>query len=440
MKRKYHKIVICDPRLKNQTGHFWETVCCFRDAALEAGYEVEVLGCEQLPEKIAHKENIRRFFQEQHLHPTLLMTWRINLQAIAIAVKRIFGCEIPVGNEILEEKPPSDTSSFGWPERFRNRIRQSYFQKSCRTFRRRLSRYRVTDGTLFFFMTFFEPEIAAAAAWLNEQEKEAAGAFICLGFVPTPYYFRLAIENMGQNSPRHPLVFFAMREPQLAEYRKYGIKRTCLIPMPHAYRKEFDQLASSPDREHLSLSFLGGARLNKGFHWLPKLIEELRTVPGLSPYRFNIQVNYRNVVDSAELKRLQEAGEMLETTDAALFKEELSTQAYQQLLADSDIILLPYPQNARPLHHYQVGTSGILSEAIAAGKVTVVPAGTWMAEMVEKYGSGTIFADETDFVEAVARAIRQYPELKAAAEQARDQWRRSNCPANALHIILSEFT
>lgn len=438
MKNKYKKIVICDPRLKNMTGHFWETVSCFRNAAKSAGFEVEVLGCEDLPEELAEKENICRFFQEKALHPTLLMALRIKLEKLYLAIKMSLGYKISIKNEILEKSIPTNQQT-GFPEKLRNYIRKSYFQKSCDGFLKRISQYLVADDTLFFFMTFFEPEIAGATKWLNSLNKNVAGAFICLGFVPTPHYFRMAVKSIKSQPLKHSLAFFAMREPQIAEYRKYGLDQAYLIPMPHAYRKEFESMVTDHKKSGLIISFLGGARVNKGFHWLPDLIVQLKKYQELPEYYFEIQVNYRNVAERNELNILKEAGEKLEQTDAVLIKEELSTMEYQQLLLRSDIILLPYPHDARPLHNYRVGTSGILSEAIAAGKVTVVPANTWMAEIVEKYGAGMIFNDENDFAQTVKETILNYQTLKTAAEKAQTEWRNWNCPENTLNIILSKF-
>ena len=68
-----------------------------------------------------------------------------------------------------------------------------------------------------------------------------------------------------------------------------------------------------------------------------------------------------------------------------LLCEPLDPTAYQGLIEDADIAVLPYD----PVH-YHARCSGVLLEMLACGVPVIVPAGGWMAEQVEASGAGRV--------------------------------------------------
>ena len=103
--------------------------------------------------------------------------------------------------------------------------------------------------------------------------------------------------------------------------------------------------------------------------------------------------------------------------------EELSISKYLKILHETDIVLLPY----NPVL-YEEKPSGPFSEAVAFGKVVVVPNNTWMSRHVNSgYGGGVTFDEFTP--DAIARAIREavkrYDDLKVRAEASSQSWRQN---------------
>ena len=82
-----------------------------------------------------------------------------------------------------------------------------------------------------------------------------------------------------------------------------------------------------------------------------------------------------------------------------LHRGEMTQEEYQSAVSRADLVLSPYlPEK------YALQTSGVFSEAMAMGKVSVVPADTWMAEMVLKHKGGGVLYPRHE-VEAIAEAI-----------------------------------
>lgn len=195
-----------------------------------------------------------------------------------------------------------------------------------------------------------------------------------------------------------------------------------VLPLP--FRAEL--LTSKPRRagDPVTLVYLGEARDEKGFHWLPNLIDALTDdylVPGKA--RLLIQSNVgqpqHNPRTVAALRRLRAqslAGVELRSDDA------LSPADYYRLASQADVMLLPYLRE-----RYRACTSGVLAEALATGAAAVVPAGTWMADQLPD-GCGETFADLDGFVDAVRRVIDGFPSYYAAAQANQSDWRRRHSP------------
>ncbi|HEX4192024.1 MAG TPA: hypothetical protein VHY80_02960, partial [Stellaceae bacterium] len=110
---------------------------------------------------------------------------------------------------------------------------------------------------------------------------------------------------------------------------------------------------------------------------------------------------------------------------------------YLARLKQSDILLLPYQPE-----RYALRTSGVFSEAMAYGIVTIVPDRTWMAtQLQEGWGAGTVFRDWTanSIVTAAVDAIDKYGALAVKAESRAMEWRRKNCAAALLDEIAARL-
>src|SRR6185369_9537754 len=67
--------------------------------------------------------------------------------------------------------------------------------------------------------------------------------------------------------------------------------------------------------------------------------------------------------------------EKLEGERVQLVREPVDSKRYYEILSMADIVVLPYRER-----NYRARTSGVLVEALAAGKPVVVTKGTWLEE------------------------------------------------------------
>ena len=155
------------------------------------------------------------------------------------------------------------------------------------------------------------------------------------------------------------------------------------LPIPHTCPKPENPPASS------TVSYLGDARAEKGYHRLPRVAADLwESHVERGSLRFLIQSNFNipggepaAAVARNQLEHMAAPGKL------ELLYEPLGAQEYEKALAESLALLLPYdPQN------YYARSSGICAEALAQGIPVIAPAGSWparqFAQELYKYHDG----------------------------------------------------
>lgn len=103
---------------------------------------------------------------------------------------------------------------------------------------------------------------------------------------------------------------------------------------------------------------------------------------------------------------------------------------YLAAVQRSDMVLLPYD----PVEYRGI-VSGIFCEAAAMGKVAIVPAGTWIADHIsEGRASGVLFEENSvdHMVDAIERAIQDRKRLQAEAYRNAPSFREENSCAKNL--------
>lgn len=170
-----------------------------------------------------------------------------------------------------------------------------------------------------------------------------------------------------------------------------------------------------------TIGFLGAPRRDKGSGFLFDVVAACARTFG--SYRVAVQL------DGKPAERLPANVEVLPRT--------LDRASYFDLLNRLDVAVFPYDASL-----YGRKPSGVFAEAVAAGVVTVVPDGTWMADQVERgRGAGVVF-DEPNVavvVAALARAIADLPQLRTQALQARGAWRETESASAYVDRLLKEL-
>ncbi len=103
--------------------------------------------------------------------------------------------------------------------------------------------------------------------------------------------------------------------------------------------------------------------------------------------------------------------------NVTFLQETLSTDAYYRLLGQADAVLLPYDAKI-----YRSRSSGVLTEALAAGKPVVVTENTWLSDQMTAFGGGVICrsGDPADLARAIRELGADYDAHRQRAEMGRN--------------------
>ena len=219
-----------------------------------------------------------------------------------------------------------------------------------------------------------------------------------------PSFYQAIWSNLPPEARRH-LLLCTQTEEIAREYESLlGTKPT---PLPY-YLDPPSAASSASDRDQGSgylVSYLGGARLERGFELLPAVISScLAANPKL---RFFVQVNHH-----AQPPR--DARQLGTDERVSTHSGTMDPDAYLTAMVEASLILLPLDPA-----HYRTQSSGVYWQACMAGTPVAVPAGTWMAERVRVHGHGVVFASVSpnSIAAAVLDAHDRIAELRANARR-----------------------
>jgi glycosyltransferase involved in cell wall biosynthesis len=187
---------------------------------------------------------------------------------------------------------------------------------------------------------------------------------------------RNAFFQFLENLPTHKVYFYTDTEELTAQYnRLLGVKRFKTLPIPHTY-PPLECLHS--DRRPLRVIYVGDARAEKGYHHLPRIVQDLwADYVETGKVVFIFQSNYNTPEGEPEAIVARSQLECYPKDKVILVKEPLSSEEYWKLLSSGDINLLLYDRD-----NYYARSSGIFIESLALGVPVIVPAGTWMARQL----------------------------------------------------------
>ncbi|HQU47217.1 MAG TPA: hypothetical protein PK867_30720, partial [Pirellulales bacterium] len=240
---------------------------------------------------------------------------------------------------------------------------------------------------------------------------------------PTVKLHRTFLSLYEKLGPSDAINFYTDTEELSRDFNLLGKTRFGVLPIP--FRSELIQPTSRGADEPLRLVFLGEARDEKGFAWLPNLIDDLRAdYVDSRKVRFLIQANLGapqyNPRSSAALERLKEFP--TEVVELLGLDAPLTPTDYYRLVSQSNIVLLPYDRD-----RYRAASSGTLADAIAGGRPVIVPSQSWMANQLPR-GAGETFDDYASFVSAVRKVIDGYAAYSRRAETCRIAWLSEHTP------------
>ena len=178
------------------------------------------------------------------------------------------------------------------------------------------------------------------------------------------------------------------------------------------------------------VAYVGHMSQLKGFHLLPEII---RGCLNLSPRpRFTVQIQNRA---QRGFEGLVQWFERQPASEVRLVEGAQTPEAYYQLLAGADVVLLPYAPT-----FYGRCSSGVFAEAAALGKVIVVPEGTVAARQGRESELGLVVASAWTgpaLAAAVATALHEQPRLQARADAAAARFRSEQSVGNFWSRLLA---
>lgn len=156
----------------------------------------------------------------------------------------------------------------------------------------------------------------------------------------------------------------------------------------------------------LTVTYLGAAREEKGFCWLPDIVRRVRAQVAPGRVRFFVQCSPQVLGYTPATQRALDELRSMESSDLELCDQPLGSAEYLARLRSSDVVLMPYQPD-----RYRVRGSGIAVEAVASGCVILSTPGTFPAYV------GAECACTADTAQGFAHAL-----LDVLA--ARDSWRQ----------------
>ena len=160
-------------------------------------------------------------------------------------------------------------------------------------------------------------------------------------------------------------------EPLGESLRAYFQEPFTVMPIPHTDFPDLVPLPVNPDP--IVCWWPGSPREEKG--WSD--IKQLAQVPWTESPKLELVA-----ADASALVGTHQG------VKVRLIGDRLSREEYAAWLNRAQVILLPYDPVA-----YQERTSGIFTEAIIAGRIPVVSAGTWMAAELNRYDLAALVLD-----------------------------------------------
>ncbi|HAC66149.1 MAG TPA: glycosyl transferase family 1 [Cyanothece sp. UBA12306] len=205
------------------------------------------------------------------------------------------------------------------------------------------------------------------------------------------------------------------------------------IPIPFRQEKLKQFTRNTTSSKPINIVYLGDARPEKGYQHLPSVIDALWT-DYVKPekIKFTIQSNFNIDGGIGDIPIARLKLETYPSDKVSLIKEAMSPDDYYQLLVEADLLILPYDANS-----YRIRTSGVLTEALAAGKPVVVPANSWLAKQVDS-SRAVSYGEVNEIPKSIIKIIENLASFTEAAQQFSCPWKEKNSPDSLVKFLLKK--
>lgn len=242
---------------------------------------------------------------------------------------------------------------------------------------------------------------------------------------------RAAFKLLESDRLRSRLLLCSDSNRLVQEHRKLTSLPFSVFPIAHTYNCDVDTSSYNINRSLLKLVSLGNARDEKGIIEILEAIKILHERDELHRYQFYLQVNDT----TSEINELVDKIKELRSNNVFFIMDALSSDQYYELLHNSDVVLIPYWRSV-----YQSRTSGIFTEALAAGKPVIVTEDTWMSDQLMEFGSGVICNDRDagDLVRAIYELADNIDVIFTRSLLSAGEWRKKHNPDELFKALTGE--
>lgn len=224
-----------------------------------------------------------------------------------------------------------------------------------------------------------------------------------------PYLAKLAVHKLEWLFENGMIRLASDSDRLITDYGNHTYIPMELLPIPHGKSDLVHGIRILPENKVTTVVSLGNARAEKGFNEIYKMMRGLAASKCRMPVKFIIQANDPDGEASPFVKKFKKTRFPF---PVSVITKSLDKDAYEEIVAKSDVILAPYWQEV-----YASRTSGIALEALVAGKILITTKNTWMSDQVKQWRTGLLVEnrDVASLTKATVRAITKRNSLIARA-------------------------
>lgn len=301
-----------------------------------------------------------------------------------------------------------------------------------------LEQYAIGSQDVLFFPNMNQSALAAIVDLVHQKRSDQLPYFkllfrrnIFVGqptyaqYVSDNYYIRVFDSLFSQMSSYlecAKIKFYTDTERLKNEYEVFSPFRFTVLPIP--FRHDFIRYKDQRSRPY-RVVYLGSARVEKGFHHLPPLVEAMRSRIEAGQVEFVFQS-----FPDPEPETLEAIQKLQNQIGVRLLAEPLTDQQYYELLNSSDVLLLLYDSLS-----YFSRSSCVFIESIVSATPFITFAGSWMADIMVP-GTGEVVETVADLPRALERILDNYAAYHHAIRQVSDDWRKHHNPKRLMEVLL----
>lgn len=292
-----------------------------------------------------------------------------------------------------------------------------------------LSETDVQDGDIIFIHTIGNEELITLLAYLSDLPPSLSGCFfhVLLRYDPIGLSQKIALFEPLFSKIRHArhlrerVIFHSDTKELATRFQRITGLPFSVAPIPFDTETLSNRLEKCKEaniitdnlQKRIRIAYVGDARREKNYQHLPKAIEYVlsQDTSAAKQLEFQIQSNF-NIPNGEE--GIADALAHLEALDndrVKLTYTQLDTLEYLDQIAQADAIYVAYDTK-----HYHLRSSGVLIEAMAAGKPVIVSAPSWMASQVDA-SHAVVLNDINQLGDAFLDLSKHYKALKKGAEK-----------------------